>query len=104
MWILQINVYNKSSILLETISAGISGSDISCVVPSWPLPEGFKLISSEPKVTDQKPRLIEGKSFTVLEWAIQDIRPDQMVEIKYTIKGEPGAVYKAKETQALLTA
>jgi len=68
------------------------------------LPEGFKLISSEPKVTDQKPRLIEGKSFTVLEWAIQDIRPDQMVEIKYTIKGEPGAVYKAKETQALLTA
>jgi hypothetical protein len=68
------------------------------------LPEGFKLVSSEPKVTDQKPRLIEGKSFTVLEWAIQDIRPDQMVEIKYTIKGEPGAVYKAREAQALLTA
>ncbi len=68
------------------------------------LPEGFKLVSSTPAVTDQKPRLIEGKSFTVLEWAIQDIRPDQMVEIKYFIKGEPGAVYKAKEAQALLTA
>lgn len=68
------------------------------------LPEGFKLVSSSPNVTDQKPRLIEGKSFTVLEWAIQDIRPDQMVEIKYSIKGEPGAVYKAREAQALLTA
>ncbi|MFX1555596.1 MAG: hypothetical protein ACFFBV_16860 [Promethearchaeota archaeon] len=68
------------------------------------LPEGFKLVSSSPAVTDQKPRLIEGKSFTVLEWAIQDIRPDQMVEIKYSIKGEPGAVYKTREAQALLTA
>ncbi len=68
------------------------------------LPEGFTLVSSDPIVSDQRPRLVEGKSFTVLEWQINDIRPDQMVEIKYSIKGEPGAVYKAKEAQALLTA
>ncbi len=68
------------------------------------LPDGFKLVSSDPNVTDQTPRLVEGKSFTVLEWSIEDIKPDQMVEVKYTIKGEPGAVYKAREAQALLTA
>ena len=68
------------------------------------LPEGFTLVSSDPNVSDQRPRLVEGKSFTVLEWQINDILPDQMVEIKYSIKGEPGAVYKAKEAQALLTA
>ncbi len=68
------------------------------------LPEGFTLVSSDPNVSDQRPRLVEGKSFTVLEWSIKDVPPDQMVEIKYSIKGEPGAVYKARETQALLTA
>ncbi len=67
------------------------------------LPEGFILVSSSPELTDQRPRLVEGKSFTVLEWSIKNIQPDRMVEIKYTIKGEPGAIYKAKEAQALLT-
>ncbi|MFX1519435.1 MAG: hypothetical protein ACFFCD_05900, partial [Promethearchaeota archaeon] len=68
------------------------------------LPDGFKLVSSEPNVTDKQPRLIEGKSFTVLEWSIKDIPPEKMVEVKYTIKGEPGAKYKTREAQALLTA
>jgi len=68
------------------------------------LPEGFTLVSSDPNVSDQRPRLVEGKSFTVLEWSIKDVPPDQMVEIKYSIKGKPGTVYKAREAQALLTA
>jgi hypothetical protein len=68
------------------------------------LPEGFTLVSSEPNVTNQRMRLIEGKSITVLEWTIKNIRPDQVVEIKYTIKGEPGAAYEVEEAQALLTA
>jgi hypothetical protein len=68
------------------------------------LPEGFTLVSSDPDVSDRRPRLVEGKSFTVLEWSLKDVSPDQMVEIKYTLKGEPGAVYKAREAQALLTA
>ncbi len=100
-----ISLYYKNKLKSEEITHIIDEeASLSDITINDFLSEGFTLVSSEPNVTDKRMHLIEGKSFTVLEWAIKDIRPDQMVEIKYTIKGEPGAVYKAEEARALLTA